>query len=99
MNESFVPLLTASATSSKENATILKNAARAGDPAGGTFTPLSIPDGPPSVANTATARHTQPAASHTHDQPKVTLQRNGDEVTGIQIECCCGQRIELACVY
>lgn len=30
-------------------------------------------------------------------QPKVTLQRTGDKVTGIRIECLCGQIIELAC--
>ncbi|HXG47457.1 MAG TPA: hypothetical protein VNO52_07530 [Methylomirabilota bacterium] len=30
-------------------------------------------------------------------QPKVMLQRTGDQVTGIRIECLCGQVIELAC--
>ena len=32
-------------------------------------------------------------------EPKVTLQREGDRVTGIQIQCTCGQLIELACQY
>jgi hypothetical protein len=31
--------------------------------------------------------------------PSVTLQRQGDVVSGIRIECGCGQVIELACVF
>ena len=45
---------------------------------------------------------TVPAAStapvHIHD-PQVTLQHEGDRVTGIQIQCTCGRVIELGCVY
>jgi hypothetical protein len=32
-------------------------------------------------------------------QPVVTLQREGDRVTGLRVECGCGQVIELACSY
>jgi hypothetical protein len=32
-------------------------------------------------------------------QPKVSLQRNGDVITGIRIECSCGEVINLSCVY
>ena len=32
-------------------------------------------------------------------KPVVTLQRNGETVSGIRIQCGCGQVIELACVY
>jgi hypothetical protein len=32
-------------------------------------------------------------------KPLVTLQRNGDTVSGIRIECGCGQVVDLACVY
>jgi len=32
-------------------------------------------------------------------QPSVTLQRQGEVVSGIRIECGCGQVIELACAY
>jgi hypothetical protein len=31
--------------------------------------------------------------------PSIKLQRQGDVVSGIRIECGCGQVIELACVY
>jgi hypothetical protein len=32
-------------------------------------------------------------------KPVVTLRRNGDIVSGIRIQCACGQVIDLACVY
>lgn len=32
-------------------------------------------------------------------KPVVTLQREGERITGIRIECGCGQVIELACSY
>ena len=32
-------------------------------------------------------------------EPKVSVQRDDNRVTGIQILCSCGQVIELACVY
>ena len=32
-------------------------------------------------------------------RPVITLQREGERVTGIRIECICGQVIELACSY
>ncbi|HXI50107.1 MAG TPA: hypothetical protein VNH84_01320 [Candidatus Saccharimonadales bacterium] len=32
-------------------------------------------------------------------QPVITMQRDGDRVVGIRIECVCGQVIELACNY
>jgi hypothetical protein len=32
-------------------------------------------------------------------EPRVTVQRVGDRVTAIQVQCGCGQIVELACVY
>lgn len=32
-------------------------------------------------------------------EPRVTLQRDGDRVASIRVECSCGQVIDLACVY
>ena len=32
-------------------------------------------------------------------EPKVSLQREGDRITSIHIECTCGRVIELACDY
>lgn len=32
-------------------------------------------------------------------EPRVTLQRDGDRVTHLRIQCPCGQIMDLACVY
>ena len=36
---------------------------------------------------------------HQHAAPQVTLQREGDKVTGIRVDCGCGQVMLLDCVY
>ncbi len=79
------------------------------------FTPMRVPAGGPGpgpanpsqpTGAAAFAGHHGPhdprpgagskAASH---EPVVTVQKDGDRVTGIRIECGCGQVIELACAY
>jgi hypothetical protein len=32
-------------------------------------------------------------------EPRVTVQRDGDRVTHLRIQCTCGMTIDLACVY
>jgi hypothetical protein len=32
-------------------------------------------------------------------EPRVTVQRDGDRVTHLRIQCICGQVLDLACVY
>lgn len=60
---------------------------------------------PKAEAGPAFAPLTIPGAAHAHTgiaaqgKPVVTLQRDGERVTGIRIECVCGQIIELACSY
>jgi hypothetical protein len=39
------------------------------------------------------------AASPAACAPVITLQRNGDTVSRIRVQCSCGQVIELNCVY
>ncbi len=56
--------------------------------AGSAFAPLAAPDTP----------HAH-AAAGAAGKPVVTLQRDGERVTAIRIECVCGQVIELACSY
>jgi hypothetical protein len=55
---------------------------------GSTFSPMQMPG--------LNHHHGSSTASST---PVVTLQREGERVTGIRIECGCGQVIELACSY
>lgn len=62
----------------------------------GEFAPLQgAPGSSPSSAHSAHATHATPANA----VPVVTLQKEGERVTGIRIECSCGQVIELACSY
>jgi len=76
------------------------------------FTPLALKHGPLAAVKmaagnggpaAATATATAPGGHATGGQncatPKVTLQRQGEVVTGIRIQCSCGQVIELRCVY
>ena len=42
------------------------------------------------------------SAGHPHSspcEPRVTLQREADSITGIHIQCSCGQVIDLKCAY
>ncbi len=32
-------------------------------------------------------------------EPRLSLQRDGERITNIRIQCSCGQIMELACVY
>ena len=72
------------------------------------FTPLPLKPGSFASVKTVSGTNGQvatatPAApsppAHNCPPPKVTLQRQSDVVSGIRIECSCGQVIELRCVY
>ncbi len=53
----------------------------------------------PSAAAKATGE-TQPAApAACATKPTVTLQRTGDIVSGIRVQCGCGQVVDLNCIY
>jgi len=32
-------------------------------------------------------------------EPRVSVQRDGDRVTGIRVQCSCGQVMDVACLY
>jgi hypothetical protein len=67
--------------------------------------PPSLKVVPKAEAGAAFAPMPLPTSAHAHSaanaaaRPVVTLQREGDRVTGIRVECGCGQVIELACSY
>ena len=52
-----------------------------------------------SPLQTSPGAHQHGAGGSTMGQPTLTLQRDGDKITGIRVECACGQVIELACSY
>jgi len=47
-----------------------------------------------SIAESGLPAHTTPPAGH---EPKVTLERDGNRVKCIKVQCVCGYTIELAC--
>ena len=83
MTDSFVPLMTAPPAAGEAGMFRLRVLPQA--EAKAVFEPL---------ANGHTAPPAKPCAP-----PAVTLQRQGDLVSSIRIECGCGQVIELACGY
>jgi hypothetical protein len=58
-------------------------------------TPTPTPKLPTGVAGPAGAT----CRAHPGSAPKVSLERVGNLITQIRIECACGQVIELACTY
>lgn len=94
MTDAFAPLAVPRNTRPADGAVFrLKVIPQAGN-ATPAFKPLQpAPKG--STASSAPGEH----AAHSADGPKVTLQREGDRVTHIRLECGCGEVFELACVY
>ncbi len=45
------------------------------------------------------APHLTPRPASAVCEPRVTVERDGNMVSAIRIQCTCGQTIELACVY
>lgn len=60
------------------------------------FEPLP-PVSPATSAKLPPGRTPRPAA--TGCEPRVTVEREGEIISAIRVQCSCGQVIELACVY
>jgi hypothetical protein len=60
-------------------------------------------DTAPGFKNLAQMNTAESANSSTSDRkncaPRLSLQRDGDRITSIRVQCSCGQVIDLACVY
>jgi hypothetical protein len=84
MSDTFTPFVTVPVSTGETAMFLLKVLPQA--EAKAVFEPL--PDG---------AKPEPPAKACS--PPSVTLQRQGETVSGIRIECGCGQVIELACVF
>lgn len=89
--ESFVPLISNAPNASSERANFQAKVVPNSDQAQ-KFQPAesSLPASPAPGT---------PAARNSQCEPSVSLQRDGDRVTGIRVQCSCGQVIDLACVY
>jgi hypothetical protein len=88
--ESFVPLTTAlpvySSKRTEFQATVISQSDQTQK-----FRSVAMP-----AAATSLTRGTPHAGNC---EPQVSLQREGNRVTGIRVQCSCGEVIELACAY
>jgi hypothetical protein len=92
MTQAFVPLV--------------PGALRVAEPSGPTRLKPSSSAGAQSLFQPATPARLQndlngsSSATHpAHGEPKITLERQGDVVTHIRVQCGCGQVIEVKCEY
>lgn len=99
--ESFVPLALKRATTPADRSADRDGFVPAKPAAAETAprTGASGATGPAPHAGSAPASVVAPRPHVEHGRPIVTLQRDGDQVTGIRIECTCGNVIELDCLY
>ena len=83
--ESFVPLTAASPGENREfRVTVI--------PQAGPAQPFQT------LEQTASAAP-EIAAGKKNCEPRLSLQRDGERITNIRIQCSCGQTMDLACVY
>ena len=87
MTPGFVPLALKGSPDHGGETFRLKVVAKANDTA--------VPFRPVSQTPTQPAR---PTTEHT-GQPTISLVRDGDRITGIQVRCACGEVIDLQCSY
>lgn len=93
MSHDFVPLLK---TSDLHSATALP--ASSPGPSEAAFRPVLA--GPVHCSASAPeGGATGPTPQVPASPPTITLKREGDRVTHVQIQCSCGELIELNCVY
>ena len=93
MSAAFIPLVPGATTASSHTSFITRVKPLQAVAAPSAFepvTPASLKPEPPPPA---------PAAHVPHGPPKVTLERQGEVITHIRIECSCGQVTELKCEY
>jgi hypothetical protein len=95
MSASFVPLIPgALPTSTPSMSPIRLKPVSLVPPVFEPTTPATLKaEAPAATAAPAPAPHVQ------HGPPKVTLEKQGDMITHIRIECSCGQITELKCEY
>lgn len=63
------------------------------------FAPTNATPTPPPPPAPAAAAAPAREPHLAHGKPVVTLQRDGDKVTRIRVQCGCGETIDLDCVY
>ena len=88
MAPNFLPLKSAALQKFPKSAAINANAGNSPSPS--PKPPTAIP---------ASQAFTPVQHSHNGNQPVISIEKEGDRVARIKIQCSCGQYIELDCVY
>ena len=98
--ESFVPLTSVTAPPAPREFRVAVMNGHHHDHATGNGAPPGKPAGFQSLeALRPAAFNLQEVGGKKIGEPRVTVQRDGDRVTHLRIQCSCGQIMELACVY
>jgi len=97
MPSAFVPFLKTGGKSAASPTGAARTASADTAAGAGAFAALvpSGPNPPPPTGTPTCAAGAHPATG----KPTVSLQKEGDRVTHIRIQCGCGEVIELACDY
>ena len=93
MSASFVPLVPGAAPTSAPSMSPMRLKPVSLNP------PIFEPVTPAKLKPEAPASSVASAPQVQHGPPKVTLEKQGDVVTHIRLECGCGQITELKCEY
>ena len=94
MTAAFVPLVPGTPAAANQT-TFITRVKPISAPAPASFEPALPAKFKPESAAPAPA----PAPHIPHGPPKITLERQGEIITHIRIECSCGQVTELKCEY
>lgn len=94
MSTAFVPLFPQVAAKPEIQTDLMRLKVRSLDAATIAATPAFAPKPKAGLEVSASC-----AITHADKTPQISLQRDGDKVVGIRIECSCGQVIQLDCLY
>jgi hypothetical protein len=95
MVESFVPLLPVATPTGESKPSSYRLKVMPSTQTSESFKPIE----PRPAVPPATIPHACAPTSVANARPIVTLEREGDQVTHIRIQCACGQVIEIECEY
>ena len=100
LTEAFVPLTSLMDTMRNESfETLDTQTATLAEPAIDSAAEPSIQTHEETAEVSGDKQAIEEASTHTCNEPKVLIDRDGDRITHIRLLCCCGQSIVVDCQY
>ena len=100
LTEAFVPLTSLMDTMRNESfETLDTQTATLAEPAIDSVAEPSIQTHEETAEVSGDKQAIEEASTHTCNEPKVLIDRDGDRITHIRLLCCCGQSIVVDCQY